>query len=119
MGGSLGAGASCARPCADVEGYPPIPRLPLGCVPAPSFLRCPPCFSSLPPTLAPHILALHLHTPLPHAAAQDLVELVEDPAARAEKLGTEELDWPKMEAYFGGRRCVVGWAGRGGGMLSE
>jgi hypothetical protein len=32
------------------------------------------------------------------------VLLVEDAGFRQEKLNTEELDWAKMELYFGGRR---------------
>ena len=35
---------------------------------------------------------------------QELVLLVEDAGFRQEKLNTEELDWAKMELYFGGRR---------------
>ena len=41
--------------------------------------------------------------PPPPPPPQELVRLVEDAEFRLERLHTSELDWAKMELYFGGR----------------
>ncbi len=38
-------------------------------------------------------------------ALQELVSLVEDADYRLEMFGARELDWSRIEAHFGGRRC--------------
>lgn len=46
----------------------------------------------------------HLCVPRP-SPMQELVSLVEDKEARLQKFGSRALDWNRIEAHFGGRRC--------------
>lgn len=68
---------------------------------------------ALPPLmLGTHVSSLSppLFPPL-----QELVQLAEDPLYRLEKLGTEELDWAQIAAYFGpARRWANSWGGPAG-----
>ena len=92
--------AGCAAPAACCC----LLRLPCPAAPWPSSLLC-------RSRSSPHL--------------QELLQLVEDPQFREEKFGARELDWGRIEAHFGGRRCARAPLGgrqglpRAGGMAAR